>query len=189
MQPRSVAPAAARSLAAIPASQPAYAWLTVEVPANAGFLAFDFTVIGDPKSDRIVCAINEQNAFSFAAKFAGAGVPSSTDLIDVSAYAGHTIELMFGLTGSTSTDCEVAIDGIPFVTLPRPKLGVVANGPNVAMKWPAAASGWVLESTDSLTAPNWQPVPLTGLMVDQGVATVEQPFSEPVRFFRLRRNP
>ena len=27
----------------------AYAWPTVEVPANARFLAFDFTVTGDPK--------------------------------------------------------------------------------------------------------------------------------------------
>ena len=170
-------------------NQPAYAWLTVDVPAGAGFLAFDFTVTGDPKSDRIVCAINEQNVFSLAAKFAPSGVPSSTDLLDVSAYAGQTIELMFGLTGGISTDCEVAIDGIRFVTLPTPKVGVAASGLNIAVKWPAAASGWVLEATDSLTTPNCQPVPMTGVTVDQGVATVEQPVSEPTRFFRLRRNP
>ena len=97
--------------------------------------------------------------------------------------------MFFGLNGATSTICEAAIDGIRFVTMPTPKVGMVANGPNVAVKWPVAASGWGLESTDSLTAPNWQPLPVTGVFVDQGVATVEQPVSGPTRFFRLRRNP
>ena len=179
----------AADLAANRTNQPAYAWLTVSVPQNAGFLAFDFTVTGDPKDDRIVCAINEQNVFSLAGKFAPAGVPSSTDLIDVSAYAGQTVELFFGLAGGTSTDCEVAIDGIRFVTMPTPKVGITASGPNVAVKWPAAANGWVLEATDSLTTPNWLPVPMTGVAVDQGVATVEQPVSGSRKFYRLRRNP
>ena len=163
--------------------------MTVHVPPDAGFLAFDFTVTGQPGEDRVVCAINDQNVFNLPEKFAPDNVPSSTDLIDVSAFAGQDIELLFGLTGGTSTNCEAAIDGIRFVTMPTPKVGVVASGPNVAVKWPAAASGWVLESTDSLTAPNWQPVPMTGVVVDQGVATVEQAVSGPTTFFRLRRNP
>ena len=189
-QPAPPAPLAANGLfAASAGNQPAYAWLTVTVPENAGFLAFDFTVTGDPRDDRVVCAINEQNVFSLAAKFAPAGVPSSTDLIDVSDYAGQTVELFFGLAGGTSADCEAAIDGIRFVTMPTPKVGIVASGPNMAVKWPAAASGWVLESTESLTAPDWQPVPMTGVAVDQGVATVEQAVSGPAKFYRLRRNP
>ena len=178
-----------RNMPAAAVGQPAYAWMTVHVPADAGFLAFDFTVTGQPAEDRIVCSINDTNIFNLPAKFAPDNVPSSTDLINVSAFAGQDIELLFGLTGGTSTNCEVAIDGVRFITVPTPKVGVVANGPNVAVKWPAAASRWVLESTDSLTTPSWQPVPMTGVVVDQGVVTVEQPFSEPIRFFRLRRNP
>ena len=178
-----------RTAPAAAIGQPAYAWMTVHVPADAGFLAFDFTVTGQPAEDRIVCAINDQNVFNLPAKFAPDHVPSSTDLIDVSAFAGQDIELLFGLTGSTSINCEVAIDGIRFVTVPTPKVGVAASGANVAVKWPAAASGWVLEATDSLTTPNWQPVLMTGVTVDQGVATVEQPVAAPKKFFRLRRNP
>ena len=73
--------------------------------------------------------------------------------------------------------------------MPTPKVGLAASGANVAVKWPAAASGWVLETTDSLTTPNWQPVPTTGVVVDQGVATVERPVAGPKQFYRLRRSP
>ena len=171
------------------APQPASAWLTVNVPANAGMIAFDFKVTGDPVDDSIACAVNGQNIFALPAKFAPDGSPVSTDMMDISAYAGQTIELFFGLVGGTSTNCQVEIDGIRFITIPTPKVGIVANGANVAVKWPAAATGWVLEATDSLSPPNWQPVPMTGATVASGVATVEQPMSGAKKFFRLRRLP
>ena len=110
-------------------------------------------------------------------------------MIDVSAYAGQSVELFFCLAGGTSTNCQLVIDGLRFITIPQPKVGVARNGGTVAVKWPAAASGWVLESTNSLTAPNWQPVPMTGVTVNQGVATLEQAVAVPTRFYRLRRNP
>ena len=175
--------------AQIPAGVPAYMWMTVNVPANAGMMAFDFTVTGDPLNDRIVCAVNDQNVFSLAAKFVPDGVPGSSELIDVSPYAGQSMELFFGLAGGTSTNCEVAIDGIRFITLPTPKVGIANAGPNGAVKWPAAATGWVLEYSDTLAPDGWQPMAMTAATVDQGVATVEEPVSGPKRFYRLRRGP
>jgi hypothetical protein len=185
------APAASgeQAIAASSANQPPYLWLHVNIPEKAGFMIFDFAVTGDPREDRIVCAINEVNVFSLAGKFAPAGVPSSTELIDVSAYAGQSVELFFGLTGGTAVECETVIDSIRFVTMPDPKIGIAASGVNVAVKWPAAATGWTLEATDSLTAPNWQPVSLNGVTVESGVATLEQPASGSRSFYRLRRNP
>lgn len=175
---------------ALAAGQPAYAWMTVHVPADAGFLAFDFTVTGQPVEDRIVCAINDQNVFNLPAKFAPDGVPSSTDLIDVSAFAGQDIELLFGLTGGTSTNCEAAIDGVRFITVPQPKIGIVDAAPNLLLKWPAAATGWVLEATDSLAPANWQPVPMdAGVAVDSGVVTFQQPKAGGQKFYRLKRAP
>ena len=170
--------------------QPAYAWMTVHVPADAGLLAFDFTVTGQPAEDRIVCAINDQNVFNLPAKFAPDGVPSSTDLIDMSAFAGQDIELLFGLTGGTSTNCEAAIDGVRFITVPQPKIGIVDAAPNLLLKWPAAATGWVLEATDSLAPANWQPVPMAaGVAVDSGVVTFQQPKAGGQKFYRLKRAP
>ena len=172
------------------AGQPAYAWVTVAVPAEAGLMAFDFTVTGDPQEDKIACAINDQNVFTLPAKFAPDGQPVSTDMIDVSAYAGQSIELFFGLAGGTSTNCEVAIDGLRFITVPPPKIALAPAGANVAIKWPAATSGWVLESSDALAPANWQTVSTaSGVTVDSGVATVEELMSGSRKFYRLRRAP
>ena len=179
---------ASRSLNSSSAGQPAYAWVTVQVPPDAGMMAFDFTVTGEPADDKIVCAINEQNVFSLAAKFAPDGETVSTDLMDVSAYAGQTVELFFGLAGGTSTDCELAIDGVRFITIPQPKLIANLVGNQVRLSWPAAATGWVLESSDSLAQGSWQEVPITsGVTVDQGVASLDQPMAGPKKFYRLRR--
>ena len=92
--------------------------------------------------------------------------------------------------GGTSTDCEAAIDGVRFITIPQPKIGIVEAAPNLLLKWPAAAAGWFLEATDSLAPPNWQPVPMdAGVTVDSGVVTFEQPTAGAQKFYRLRRSP
>jgi hypothetical protein len=179
-----------RGLTAQAASQPPYAWMTVRVPPDRAFLAFDFTVTGEPNEYRIVCAINEQNVFNLPAKYAPDGVPSSTDLIDVSAFAGQDIELFFGLAGGTSINWEAAIDGIRFIRLPTPKIALAPAGENVAIKWPAAATGLMLESSGTLAPNSWRPVPMDGqAVVERGVVSLEQPVSGPRRFYRLRRSP
>ena len=165
------------------------AWMTVNVPTNAGMMAFDFTVTGEPGEDSLVCAVNGTNVFTLPAKFAPDGSPVSTDMIDISAYAGKSVELFFGLVGGTSTNCAVAVDGVRFITIPQPKVGVGLSGTNVAVKWPAAAVGWILEKSDTLAPAGWEPVPMTGVTVDKGVATIEQSKSEQRRFYRLRRVP
>ena len=109
-------------------------------------------------------------------------------MIDVSAFAGQDIELLFGLAGGTSTNCEVAIDGVRFITVPQPKIGIVDAGPNILLKWPAAATGWILEETSSLAPANWRPVVMEpGVTVDSGVVTFQQAKASEQKFFRLRR--
>jgi hypothetical protein len=173
----------------IPPGIPAHAWMTVDVPANAGLVAFDFTVTGEPQEDSIACAVNGQNIFTLPAKFAPDASPVSTDMMDISEYAGQTVQLFFGLVGGGSTNCTLTVDGIRFITIPEPQVGLAASGPNVAVKWPAAAVGWVLETSDTLAPDSWQPVTMAGVTVESGVATLEQPVSGPKKFYRLRRNP
>ena len=64
------APFAANAGPASLAGRPAYAWVTVQVPADAALMAFDFTVTGDPQEDHIACAINDENVFALPARFA-----------------------------------------------------------------------------------------------------------------------
>ncbi len=201
LQNQTAAPAASQSNASAnqamskvavsaPAAEAPNAWMTIHVPQDAGMMAFDFTVTGDPVDDRIACAVNGQNVFTLAAKFAPEGEPMSTDMIDVSPFAGQNIELFFGLTGGTSTNCQVAIDGLRFITVPTPKVVVGVAGGIASVKWPAAASGWTLESSDTLAPGSWQTVPVgSGVTLDSGVATLLAPVSSPKMFYRLRKNP
>ena len=153
-------------------------------------MAFDFTVTGDPVEDKIACAINNQNVFTLPAKLAPDGKPASTDMIDVSAYAGQNIELFFGLAGGTSTNCQLAIDGLRFITVPIPKVGIAVTGANATVKWPAAASGWVLEFSNDLALGSWQAVPLgMGAALQSGVLSIQEAVTGPRKFYRLRRIP
>jgi hypothetical protein len=178
-----------RNFDSVPTSnQPPHAWFTVDVPEDAAMLAFDFTVTGEPGEDKIACAVNDLNVFTLPAKFAPDGEPVSTDLIDVSQYAGQTVELFFGLTGGTSTDCGVAIDGIRFVTIPMPQLAVAVLGDQVRLQWPAAATGWIPQRNTGLDPAAWEDVVLPeALAAADGVLTLDRPRSLQMEFFRLRR--
>ena len=100
--------------------------------------------------------MNGTNVFTLPAKFAPDGSPVSTDMIDISAYAGQSVELFFGLVGGTSTNCAVAVNGVRFITIPQPKVGVGLSGTNVAVKWPAAAVGCILEKSDTFAPAGWE---------------------------------
>ncbi len=161
-------------------------WLTVDVPANAGMLQFDFIVTGAPASDRIVCAVGGENVFNLPAIYAPQGEVQSTDMMDISQYAGQQVELFFGLAGGTSIGCELAIEGIRFITIPQPTLLAVDAGDHLELKWPAAATGWILETSDDLSA--WAAVPdAASATAAQGVLTLARPRTPGRRFFRLRR--
>lgn len=167
---------------------PPQAWMPVHVPAEAGFLVFDFTVTGQPASDLIACAVNEQNLFTLPARFAPDGSPVSTDFLDISAYAGQEVELYFGLVGGTSSGCTLAIDGIRFVTIPIPKLAATMVGDQVRLQWAAAATGWIPQHNPGLMPEGWQDVPLPeAITAVDGVVTLERPRLPTKEFFRLRR--
>ena len=167
-----------------------YAWMTVTLPSDAALLAFDFKVTGDPVEDCVVCAINEQNLFSLPLKFAPDGMMVSTDMMDVSAYAGQNVEIMFGLAGGTSTTAELTVDGLRIISVPAPQLKVQAEGNQVALRWPAAATGWLLEASDNLTAGSWQAIsPGAVVTVDNGDIILTETVDRVRRYYRLRRSP
>jgi hypothetical protein len=160
----------------------------VDVPKDAAMLAFDFTVTGEPVKDKITCAVNDKNVFALSAKFAPDGETVSTDLIDISRYAGQKVEFFFGLTGGTSTNCGLAIDGIRFVTIPKPQIAVTVIGDQVRLQWPAAATGWVPQRNQGGQPAIWIDVALTDTMtVENGIVTLDTPILWKNERFRLRR--
>ena len=185
------APSAFRNARNGPATttEPA-AWVTLTIPETAGFMQFDFKVTGPPGDDCVAAAVGGKNVFNLPAKILLSGEMQSTDLIDVSAYAGQTVELYFGLTGGTSTTCELVVDGLRFITIPYPTLALENHGATVSLHWPAAASGWRLEASETMAADSWQgvepPTPESFTMTN-GVNRMEEPRSSEKQYYRLRR--
>ena len=71
------------------------------------------------------------------------------------------------------------IQGLPVVAA----LDIQRLGNTLSIVWPLGLTGYVLEASPSLTAPNWQPV--SGVNADCANATV--PIGPGMRFFRLIR--
>jgi len=68
-----------------------------------------------------------------------------------------------------------------------PTLSVARSGNNITISWPAAASGFILESTASLLPGNWSPVTTPPVVVVGDQATVTIAVSGGASFYRLRK--
>lgn len=168
-------------------NSPAYAWMTVAIPAEAVFLVADFTVSGDGAEDSVVCGINGTNRFSLETQFVAPDVRTSSSQMDVSALAGTDAELFFGLLGGTSINCTLTVEGIRFLTLAAPSLRVAAvdNG-ELLLAWPTAAVGYRLEAATAIGATDWTLVELQPTTMN-GEFVQARPMTGEAQFFRLRR--
>ena len=162
-------------------------WFTVDLPSETAFLAFDFAIKGNSADDRVDFAVGGQNVFSLPARFVEGEQVSSTDMIDISRYAGQTVEFFFGLTGGTSHGCELTIEGVRLIAQPVPRLVVepIENGVRIA--WPAMATGWKVESSSSLRPDDWQALPEGEARLEGGSAIMERTTDGPKKFYRLKR--
>ena len=107
---------------------PAMAWVPVQIPSNATSMAFDFIIAGDPVDDFLVFGIETNNLYSLEAKYIPTNSVSGSRLIDVSAWAGTSNEVFFGLMGGTSTNATLQIDNIRFYSLQSNLVDSVGDG-------------------------------------------------------------
>ncbi len=70
--------------------------------------------------------------------------------------------------------------GSAYVFTPPPLLNLVRTNGTVILSWDKSAMGFVLQATESLTVPNWHPVP-------SGTNGASLPFTGEARFFRLKK--
>ena len=79
--------------------------------------------------------------------------------------------------------------GIRLVQTPGgPRLTLVASGSGYLLQWPAAFSGFRLQTTASLTEPHWMDVPLpVSVAGDQNTVNVPANGNVPMSFYRLIR--
>ena len=79
--------------------------------------------------------------------------------------------------------------GIRLVQTPgAPRLTLSASGSGYLLRWPAAFSGFRLQTTASLTEPHWVEVPLPVLVAgDENTVNVPVNGNVPMSFYRLIR--
>jgi hypothetical protein len=66
------------------------------------------------------------------------------------------------------------------------RLRIGLSGASVMVSWPASATGFVLESSTSLSPPNWQPAPESAV-TNNGLLEVLVPVNPGSRYFRLHK--
>jgi hypothetical protein len=162
------------------------AWLPLAVASGAVAMAFDFTVAGDPVDDMIVCGIGTNNLFSLQAKFAPTNGVSASRLMDVSAWAGTTNEVFFGLLGGTSTNCTVQVENIRLYSLQPPSLSVQVAGGSVVLTWSSTTGGYALECTPTLITGSWQSI-TNAPVVSGNFYAMTNAVSGGSMFYRLRK--
>jgi hypothetical protein len=167
-------------------NSPACIWIITSIPADASQLTFAFTASGQCANDSLVFGVNDAILFSLSLKYLSAGQTYSSTPIDMSAYTGtSTNQLFFGVLGGTSTNANVQINDVQFISFTSPSLSISQSSGAVALSWPSSANGYTLQSSSSLTTANWSDVTnIPSLFA--GVFTVTNSWSDQVRFFRLR---
>ena len=167
------------------ANTPAYAWIPLNVPADAVSLSFDFMLQGNGNQDSFQAALNGTNILSVETSLLQTNVTVNSGLINVSQYAGQQVELFLGIVGGTSTNAALTANNFQFYSILPPSLQIQMAGTNVALTWPLSGSGYVLQTTDNLTPPvAWTPVASASSIVNYQ-CTATAPVSEASRFYRL----
>jgi hypothetical protein len=146
---------------------PACAWIPLAVPSNAVSMSFNFMVQGDGQDDSFAVAVGGTNVLSLAMSLIQTNVTMSTGLIDISQWAGQTVELFLGIVGGTSTNASLTAGGISFYGVVPPSLQAQTYGTNLIVTWPVSADGYALESSTTLAGTNsWVAVTNVPAIVD-----------------------
>ena len=161
-------------------------WIPVTVPTNAVLFSFDFSFNGDAGEDLLSANIGQTNVFALETKFMPANTILNSGPIDVSQWAGQTVEFFFGVLGGTSTNANVTLSGMRFYEMEAPPLLAESFGNQIVISWPATITGFTLESAESLTANQWIAVTNTATLVGMR-SVLTNSVSGGAKFYRLRK--
>jgi pimeloyl-ACP methyl ester carboxylesterase len=165
----------------------AYAWLPLTIPADAVSMSFDFKIQGDWKDDSLAAALNGTNVFLLAGSLIETNLLINSGAIDVSAFAGQTNELFVGIVGGTSTNAQLTVQNVQFLSPAQPSLQVQASGSDLLLSWPLWAQDFSLQTTINLADANsWTAVTSVPAIVDLR-NTVTNSIEGGAKFFRLKK--
>lgn len=170
-----------------PDSDAPRAWVPLAIPTNAALFSFDFALTGDPGEDLLSASIGGTNVFLIEGRFMPAGTLLNSGPIDVSQWAGRTVEFFFGLLGETASDATVTVGGMRFYEIEAPQLTVELLEGSCVLSWPLAAEGYRVESATTLAEPTpWVPAVEAPTIAGMRLVLTNAVAGE-ARFYRLRR--
>jgi len=166
---------------------PAYAWMSLVVPANAVSMSFDYTIQGDWQSDSLAAAFNGTNVLSLPGSQIETNILFSSGALDVSAFAGQTNEFFIGIVGGTSTNAQLTVENLVFYIAALPSLQAQPNNGNLMLVWPLLAQNFSLQTTTNLADPNsW--LTLSNVPAIENLqCLVKNQISGAARFYRLKK--
>ena len=97
-----------------------YAWIPVNIPADATSLSFNFTFHGLASDESLTVGVNEMQLIALQSQFVEDGILLNSGDLDVSPWEGQTVELFFGLNSDGTSDGSVSVDSLEFDTVPEP---------------------------------------------------------------------
>ena len=122
-----------------------------------------------------------------AGRFIPVDVAQNSGYLDVAQWAGQNAEFFFGITGGTSTNATVAVDGLRFYTEARPVLEAQPAGNQLVLSWPITATNFVLEASSTLSFSNvWSVVTNVPAVTGFQFSVTNSPESQS-GFYRLRK--
>ena len=94
-------------------------------------------------------------------------------------------ELAIARSNNPQRDAWVSV-GFKDLNPPPPSLRIARDASGLGVYWPAASTGWFLQSAANLISPNWQPASGTSTQVGDELRFPVD-VGGPSRFFRLAR--
>jgi hypothetical protein len=125
--------------------------------------------------------------FTTTATNAQEGVWIASGLVDVSEFAGKSVELCFGLNSGGLEGGTMSVRGIEFYTAPPPTLSIVSTGEQFTLTWPLLASGYQLQTTTDLSSSgSWQNVTQDAAQIGYEFV-ITNGIAAPASYYRLIR--
>jgi hypothetical protein len=174
-------------LAASPATNAladSYAWIPVAIPSNAVGMSFQFRFLGVNDDDFLTVGISNKPLLMIESRFIPESNWVSSGIMDISSYAGQTVELFLGYSGTSTNEGDIEVEAMQFYTVYGPPLSISQSGGQAVLSWSASAVGFQLESTESLLG-TWTAV-TNAPAFRLNTLVVTNSLSGGTRFYRLR---
>jgi hypothetical protein len=129
---------------------------------------------------------NGDGTFQPAVDFAVGVPPYAMAAADLNIDNGLDLVVAVNVNSSLARSAGYVATLLNACAAPPPNLSIVRNNTIAIISWPFPSAGFVLESTPSLSQPNWQPT-VEASLTNNGHRVVAAPIDQAESYFRLHK--